>query len=344
MDDETARGVGIGLLGAGAWGAKHLTHLHRSGQLRAVYDPNRRAISSRAGDSSIPWAESLEEVIDHRDVVGVIVAAPVSEHDRIAMLCLERGRSVLVEKPITPDAQSAQRLVEFASSKGLVALPGHLLRLHPGVQRLRSWSASESFGSVRGISACRHNFGVVRSWEDVLLSLGPHDIDLLSFVTGLVPVSVACATSSPLGTTRADCAEIKLDYVGGLTASVSLSWINPLPRRDIVMLGDSQSLVLDDTEPWSSKLRHVSYSLDAGGRPMDVRTETVSLDEVDLLQAEHRLFTEAIVGEAIAAEHAAAAAQSAIGGLCVLDAARLSARLGGCPVSVSRDGTSPHAD
>lgn len=338
VDDEAARGVGIGLLGAGAWGAKHLAHLHRSGQLRAVYDPEWRAISARAPDSGIPWAESLEQVIDHCDVVGVIVAAPVSEHHRLAMLCLERGRSVLVEKPITPDAQSAQRLVDYASSKGLVALPGHLLRLHPGIQRLKSLAVAESFGSVRGISACRHNFGVVRSWEDVLLSLGTHDIDLLSFVTGLLPVSVSCATSSPLGAVRADSAEMTLAYAGGLTASVSLSWISPLPRREIVMLGDGQALVLDDTEPWSSKLRHLSYSLGASGRPADVRTESISLNEVDLLQAEQRLFTEAIVGEVVSAEHAAAAGKSAIDGLRVLEAAALSAGQGGCPVSVSRDG------
>ena len=120
--------VGVAVVGAGHWGANYVRVL---GQLPNAFpavvcdtDPARRAAVAQRFPG-VPLAASLEGVLERDDVAAVVVATPATSHAEVAGACLEAGRHVLVEKPITTTAGDATALIRQAEEAGLVLMVGH---------------------------------------------------------------------------------------------------------------------------------------------------------------------------------------------------------------------------
>ena len=84
-----------------------------SAWFRKVAAPNWRWWSIR----TLRWASPS----DYRDVIGkvdaAIVAVPTIAHAEVGCALLEAGIDVLVEKPIAPTLEEADRLVESAEKQ-----------------------------------------------------------------------------------------------------------------------------------------------------------------------------------------------------------------------------------
>jgi predicted dehydrogenase len=74
----------------------------------------------------VPVAGSLEELIEHVDLVAV--CTPPDRHADVAVAALEAGRAVLVEKPLATTLADADRIV--AAAEGRLAATGFQLRCH----------------------------------------------------------------------------------------------------------------------------------------------------------------------------------------------------------------------
>src|SRR5690606_2606814 len=64
------------------------------------------------------------------------VAVPTVHHYAVAKKALERGRHVLVEKPMTATVEQARELVDLAGRKGLIFQVGHVERFNGAVLEL----------------------------------------------------------------------------------------------------------------------------------------------------------------------------------------------------------------
>ena len=80
---------------------------------------------------------------------------------------------------MTWTASEARELRDLVHRSGLVLMVGHLLRFHPGVEKLRDLIDSGELGEVRYVYGNRVNLGVIRADENVLWSLGVHDISVV---------------------------------------------------------------------------------------------------------------------------------------------------------------------
>jgi predicted dehydrogenase len=135
---RTASKVRIGVAGAGIMGERHariLAGLHCA-ELTGVYDldPSRTAMVAERHDARV--FTSLDELCSAVD--AVVIASPTTAHAAAALLCLQRDRHVLIEKPLAATPREALAIVERAAGKpGLVAMAGHIERFNPAVVELK---------------------------------------------------------------------------------------------------------------------------------------------------------------------------------------------------------------
>ena len=121
--------IGIGIIGLGnVWEGPYRTELGpliREGAVRvtAVCDPDpaKRAFAVEQYPGAADLADA-EAVIAHPDVELVLILTSMPAHGPLAVLALQAGRHVLVEKPMATDLATAGRLVELAKTS-----PGHLI-------------------------------------------------------------------------------------------------------------------------------------------------------------------------------------------------------------------------
>ncbi len=116
---------------------------------------------------------------DHRELLpkvdGAVVAAPTAHHHAVARDFLERGISVLIEKPIAPTRARPRNLCVLAEQQDAVLQVGHIERFNPAFEELQRRPLQPKFITcerVGGFSGRSTDVGVV-------LDLMIHDLDLV---------------------------------------------------------------------------------------------------------------------------------------------------------------------
>src|SRR5262249_10267283 len=85
-------------------------------ELRAIASRSAERARRAAGDAGIPVAHgSYDALLDDPTVDAVYIPLPNTLHAEWTRKAAERGKHVLCEKPLCPDADEAQRLVEFCA-------------------------------------------------------------------------------------------------------------------------------------------------------------------------------------------------------------------------------------
>src|SRR5678816_986224 len=110
-----------GVVGTGGIASDFVESLQRSSRCRVVNVSGSSA--SKARDFATRWSlpassSSLEEMLSDKNVEAVYVASPHPAHEAQAIACIEAGKHVLCEKPMTVDAAATQRVVDAARTRG----------------------------------------------------------------------------------------------------------------------------------------------------------------------------------------------------------------------------------
>lgn len=126
--------------------------------LKLVPDTQLVAVGSRSQESADKFADefgapnrhaSYADLANDPDVDVVYIATPHPFHHANALLCLQAGKAVLVEKPFTINARQAQEVVDTARSAGLFAMEAMWSRYIPLMVRLRELISEGAIGEVR---------------------------------------------------------------------------------------------------------------------------------------------------------------------------------------------------
>lgn len=244
-----ARAVRVGVIGCGYWGPKLARNFHGlpGADLVAVADlsPERRAEMA----AKYPDARIVE---DHRalltlDVDAVAIATPVATHARLAADALAAGCHVLVEKPLAASSDEARALIAAAASAGRVLMVGHTFAYHPAVAYIRDLIANGELGRLYYVDAVRANLGIHQPDVHVAWDLAPHDLTILEMLIGRSPTAVRAHGVGHVRPGVPDVAWLTLDYPGGVTAGLHLSWLAPSKVRQLTVVGDRRMVVFDDT-------------------------------------------------------------------------------------------------
>ncbi|MBZ5641190.1 MAG: Gfo/Idh/MocA family oxidoreductase [Acidobacteriia bacterium] len=245
MDTKTA----VGVVGCGYWGKNLVRNFYQLGSLRAICDVDSARLHQLQRDyPGTDACDSYEEMIQRKDIGGIIVAAPAVQHYMLAKRALEMGKDVFVEKPLSLRVDHALELTQLAKKTGRVLMVGHLLQYHPAIRELKSLIRNGVLGKVQYVFSSRLNFGKLRTEENILWSFAPHDISAILYLLGEEPVSVAAHGGNYLNANLADLTFTNFEFASGVTAHIFVSWLHPFKEQKLVIVGDRQMAVFDDTQ------------------------------------------------------------------------------------------------
>jgi len=285
--------VGLGVIGTGRWGRNHVRTLHELGALAAFCDADTSAL--RAMVAAFPDARahpSPEALLTDDRVAGVVIAAPATRHYDLAAQALRAGRDVLVEKPLALTVADARSLCALAAAHGRLLAVGHLYEYYPAIEQMHELIAGGAIGRPMFVDCVHASLGVIRTKEDVVWSMAPHDFAVLNRLAGGLPEWVCVTASDFLQPGIADIADCSLQFADGLRAHVHLSWLDPVKDRRITVIGDRGALMFDDLK---QTLLHSTGRAEMGARgPAIVAGEqrAVSFSDEPPLRRELRHFLE----------------------------------------------------
>jgi predicted dehydrogenase len=176
-----------------------------------------------------------------------VVATPATTHHAIVRQCLEAGKHILSEKPLTINIEHAEELLQLADESGKVLMVGHTFLYNSGIRKMKELIDQEDFGALYYLHATRTNLGPIREDVNVVWDLASHDVSIFNYLLGAQPTHVSAVGSQLLGNSHHDVAFITLTYPGGVIGNIHVSWADPNKVREVVVVGSTKRIVFDDT-------------------------------------------------------------------------------------------------
>ena len=243
--------VGVGVAGYGYWGPNLTRVFNESPQSRVVAVCDRDAARLRRVVDRYPgtWTTgSFEEMLARPEVEAVVVATPVSTHYKLARAALGAGKHVLVEKPLATDVTQLRELYALARDLKRVLMGGYTFLYSPPVVAIKKIIESGTIGELYYIDSSRVNLGLHQFDVSVLWDLGPHDLSMILYWTGELPLWVQAVGNAYEGHGHEDVAWIGMEFPRGVYAHVHVSWIAPTKLRRTTITGGKQMILYDDLE------------------------------------------------------------------------------------------------
>jgi UDP-N-acetylglucosamine 3-dehydrogenase len=195
------------------------------------------------------WGTTLAEA---PEVDAVIVCSPTSLHRLHALAAIERGCSVLVEKPFARSVEEAEEIIAAAESKGVVVSSGQVLRFMPLFSWAREAIASGALGRPvqaieRRLADRADNFPWWSELPAFLIShWGSHSIDVLCDLLGERAVEVYCQADSVRSAFGVvDDVSMQLKFESGARATSVMSFSSRYVVHDLVLIGTEGTMTFD---------------------------------------------------------------------------------------------------
>lgn len=245
----------ICVIGAGGWGKNHINTLNKLNALYGIVDSNKGLLESYTDiNKDCKLFSSLEETFSE-SFDGYVIATPAETHYSIANQLLNEGKNLLVEKPVCLKYSEAKKLYNMALEKKCFIMGGHLLLFHPAFIKMNELVKSNKIGKILYLYSNRLNFGKVRSHENAMWSLAPHDISLLLFFVNTLPKKISYNGFKLLGRNIEDSSISSFNFPDDIGAHIFVSWLHPFKEHRFVIVGDKGMLSYED----SSKKKEILF-------------------------------------------------------------------------------------
>ncbi|MDG4891048.1 Gfo/Idh/MocA family oxidoreductase [Mesorhizobium sp. WSM4887] len=192
------------------WGVLSTAKIGREQLLPAIVDSENgvlSAIASRDLSKAKALGErfgaphafgSYEELLASKEVDGVYVPLPTSQHVEWTAKAIEAGKHVLVEKPLALDAKDIPPLIKLRDEKKVLVCEAFMVIYHPQWIKVRDLIASGAIGRLRHVQGAFSYYNVdpsnMRNQLDLgggaLPDIGVYPTVSTRFSTGKEPVRV----------------------------------------------------------------------------------------------------------------------------------------------------------
>jgi len=332
--------VGVGIIGFGRIGAEHAGWLAEARGIRAVAvadgTPARQALAEGRG---LRICNTIEQLLDARDVDAILVATPTAMHFDHAMAALAAGKHVLVEKPMALDLSQSTAMVDEATNRGLVLSVFHNRRWDLDYLTVRQAVQSGLLGKLISVESRLGQWGSCvgpaareyrPNWRNEaafggggLYDWGSHFVDQLwRLMWPAKPTRVFAQLRGNVWSTECDdFARVCIDFDNDVAALVEINTTTtrPLPRWHL----DGTAGSADAPFSLDFSLRRwaeLDFTPAAGGAVGRAHATEPVLTETAIWER----FAAAVRGEG----EPAVGAKSVLCTMALLDAARESAREG----------------
>ncbi len=226
----------VGIVGYGSIGQRHAANATSLGHQVVVYDPAQRR--------DVGFERIIYDTCD-----AVVIATPTWVHIAGIRACAERGRHMLVEKPIAKTTKDLRQMLDWAAAKNLTVMIGNNLRFHPCVQSAKTRIDEGQLGAPLWASftcAALSTKSLYLS-DGVILNTGAHEVDLALHLLG--PAKVVSANAHMVfGGDETGCdliADFVLEHQSGCRSTFHLDYVTRTEIREFRVIGDEGDLHVD---------------------------------------------------------------------------------------------------
>jgi len=310
-----AAAIGVGSLGRHH--ARNYAELAREGRVEfvGVCDVSPETRENVAKDNGCDSFGDWRGLIDKVDVVSI--ATPTETHCKIACAFLERGVHTLVEKPIAPTLDEADRMIAASKASGAKLMVGQLERFNPAMVALRPHVTKPLYFEIHRVSPFPN-----RSLDvDVVLDVMIHDLDAVQWLVGEdVKVLGIHAVGIPVISDKVDAANARIEFENGAVANITASRIGTEKIRKTRFYQTNAYVVLDYATKFASL---TSLNPDAAHPLLGISINRLEINDVEPLRAEITAFLDSIernVAPPVTGDDGRRALELAVGVLEKIDA------------------------
>jgi len=213
----------------------------------------------------LPRLPTYEKLAALDGLDAVLVTTETANHVDAALAAMERGKHVIVEKPIATRLDDAKRMIDAASRHGVKLFQCYPCRYHPSAQEAKKAIASGEAGDILGITSTNHGCmpdarDPATAWFSskqlagggAVMDHTTHAADLLFWFTGWTPKHVF-GIAKRLFHDGIDCDDagmVLLSFENGAAASIDPSWSRPEAYPTwgdltMVVYGSKMTIVID---------------------------------------------------------------------------------------------------
>ncbi len=181
------------------------------------------------------------DVVLRQQPAGVLVATPSATHAEVAIPFIDAGVPTFIEKPMATTVNDAIRIREAASLSGAPVVVGHVQLYNPAFQ-----AAKKLLPEVETVQAVfwegmNHH---PRTDSSVLWDWLPHGLSMAHALFDANPSSAQAWGIGEASRFKAASAKFVIADVPFIT---NISWVSPLKRHRLTIVGEDNSLTFDDT-------------------------------------------------------------------------------------------------
>lgn len=230
----------IGVVGAGALGYHHVRILRDlpGATLVGFHDIRLERAEQVSKELGVRAFDDLPALVDACDALTIVVPTP--SHHAVARPALERGKHLLIEKPLTVTLAEADDLLGIAERTGTLVQTGHVERFNRAIRGAQSYVDRPRFVESDRLAP----FSPRGADVAVVLDLMIHDIDLILTLVG-EHVDQVQAVGIPILTPFVDIANARLVFSSGAVANITSSRVSRERMRKLRIFQPSGYLSLD---------------------------------------------------------------------------------------------------
>ncbi|KMM37175.1 Gfo/Idh/MocA family protein [Guptibacillus hwajinpoensis] len=262
----------VGVIGCGSIAQhRHLPEYAANKQIEvaAVCD----IVKTRADEIAALYGavsyESVEELLQNKEINAVSVCTPNYLHAPISIAALKAGKHVLCEKPMATSREDAEQMIEAARESGKKLMIAHNQRFVPSHAKAREILASGEVGKVYSFrTAFGHPgpeawsvdgkdswfFEKEKAFIGAMGDLGVHKTDLIRYVLGeeIVEVGSFVETSAKEFATVDDNAVCILKSESGIIGTLAASWAYTAKEDNSTIIYAEKAILRLEDDPVNS--------------------------------------------------------------------------------------------
>jgi predicted dehydrogenase len=230
----------VAVIGAGHMGKHHVRIYSQMPAVRlvAVVDADIERAKALAEPLGAAWAAQIDQFADK--VAAVSIAVPTNKHLEVSRPLIERGIATLIEKPLAPTTDQAERIVELARRHRAIVQVGHTERFNPAVQAVERLDIRPKFVETHRISPFTFRSADIGVVFDMMI----HDIDILLNLVRDEVAHVDAVGVNVLGP-HEDIANARVTFRRGAVANLTASRLALKTERKLRVFCETAYVSLD---------------------------------------------------------------------------------------------------
>lgn len=223
------------VVGTGIFGRLHaqVYYEHPLTELCAVVNRTEKRGREVAEKFKVPWYSTAQELLEKEEFELVSICTSENLHMELGILFAKAGKKIFMEKPITRTLEEVDKLIDVIKEYNTFLTVNYLLRFDPRFLRIKTMLENNELGEqVSYFSRRRMPYSTAEhysSWTDLIMTVIPHDIDLMLWFNDTKPVKVYAESvtkkCASLGVEDALFVIIKFD--DGAIGCIESSWVLP---------------------------------------------------------------------------------------------------------------------